>query len=539
MAGPQKYRDERDGGRYATMADFIGYSSGNIVDSDDQLRWQAYQFYDDVYHNRPETFKATIRGEDDEQRPIYLPSGGSIIDAVSRFLGVDFSFTIELAPTPGSTDSADQLTATDEEIQALQTYFSTLFDREQFAKKYDNNKRYGLVRGDAMFHIVADDTKDPGGRISIYELHPGQYFPIKGGSLGDEYVGCHIISTITHPNDPKKEACLRQTYRYEMVNGANGTLVKSGVVTSELSIWELGKWDDRAIDAKTEKVSDVWPATPLPSEINVIPVYHMRNNEIPGDEYGRSELAGFETILNAINQSITDEDMTLVMQGLGMFWTNAPPPTDAEGVETSWEVGPGQVIEVGDGQTFGRLNGVSSVAPFLEHIDAIEKRMQKKLGLSDVAIGDIDVATVESGIALQMKLAPILARNVLKEVELRSVINQMFYDLATKWFPAYEQVSFGSAVPKVSFGDPLPVDRKSIIDEVIQLMSTTPPIITLEMAQQRLAELGGYEFTSDSAELSYLMMGRITDALAGTGVQAEEEFNSGSEVEEEAPEESA
>lgn len=511
------------------MMDFIGSTSGNITDSEDLLRWQAYQFYDDAYHNRAETFKATIRGEDDEQRPIYLPSAGTLIDAVARFLCVDFGFSTELAPPPGSDGNQLELSATDEEIAACQQAFANLFEREKFAKIFDNNKRYGLVRGDALYHVVADDTKNPGNRISIYELHPGQYFPIMGGPLRDQMVGCHLVSVVAHPKDPKKEAALRQTYRYNVDNEGN----KTGGVTSELTVWELGKWDDRLPDAKLEKIMDIIPLKPLPGEIDVIPVYHVKSNEIPGDSFGRSELSGFETLLNAVNQSVTDEDMTLIMQGLGMYWTDAPPPVNEDGEETDWEVGPGQVIEIGAGQTFGRLTGVSSVAPFQEYIDAIEKRMKQRLGLSDVAVGDIDVATVQSGIALMMKLSPILARNSLKEIEIKSVINQMFYDLATKWYPAYEQTSFGAVVPKILFGDPLPVNRDAVIDEIIKLVGTTPPLITLEMAQARLAELGGYQFNESSAEESYAMMARITAALAGDTGQFDEEASLGDEVQEE------
>lgn len=504
-------KDQRAGGRYASAVPFVSQSNDNIVDEDDKLRWQAYQFYDDVYHNRPETFTATIRGEDDEQVPIYLPSGGALIDAVSRFLGVEFGFRITLAPKPDSENLGEELNATDDEIQLCQLYFEKLFKREKIATKFDSAKRYGLTRGDALFHVIGDDTKSVGSRVSINELHPGQYFPISGGLLGDKHIGCHIVSVVPDPRDPKESAALRQTYRYVLDNEGN----KSGGITTELAIFETGKWDDRNPANKIEKIQQVVEEQPLDPRIDVIPVYHIKNNEIPGDDFGRSELAGFETLLNAVNQSMTDEDMTLVMQGLGMYWTDAPPPTDANGNEASWQVGPGQVIEVGAGQNFGRLTGVSSVAPFQDHVLAIEKRMQQRLGLSDVAVGDIDVATVESGIALKMKLAPIIARNAIKEEEIASVTDQMLYDVAMKWYPVYEGIDFGSAVPECTFGDPLPADRKATIDEILLLLGATPPLITLAMAQKRLAELGGYEFNDASESEVYQQMITISDILMG------------------------
>ncbi|UJQ86332.1 portal protein [Gordonia phage Wojtek] len=526
MTSPQ-VKDTRAGGRYASAVPFATGTNANIVNPDDALRWKTYQFYDDVYHNRPETFAATIRGEDDEQVPIYLPSAGTIVEAVSRFLGVDFSFQLTTAPPPGQDVTGEIPEPSDEEMLACQTAFEQLFKREKVGLKYETLKRYGLVRGDALIHITADDTKAAGRRISIHELNPGQYFPIKGGPLNDQYIGCHIIGEIAHPTEKGKFACLRQTYRYIVDNDGNRT----GGITTELTVWELGKWDDRDPEAETKQLATIVPEEQLPAQIDVIPVYHVKNEALPGDEFGRSELSGFETMINGINQSITDEDMTLVMQGLGMYATNAPPPVDAEGKETDWQVGPGQVIEVGDGQTFSRINGVSSVAPFQEHIRMIEDRLYKRLGLSDVAVGDVDTALVESGIALKMKLAPILARNAMKEAELVSVLDQMFYDLAMKWFPAYEGLSFGSVVPIVSFGDPMPVDRKAVIDEVMALIGATPPLITLEMAVERLSSVG-YTFGPNAVEDLFALMARISDTLlgGGGGTQTGEELEAGDEV---------
>ena len=78
-----------------------------------------------------------------------------------------------------------------------------------------------------------------------------------------------------------------------------------------------------------------------------------------------SQLVGLETLIFGINQSLSDEDLTLVMQGLGMYKTTASPPQDPDnpGVVADWNVGPGQVIEVGENQSFDRVTGVSDVSP--------------------------------------------------------------------------------------------------------------------------------------------------------------------------------
>ena len=55
-------------GQYASIQPFIKTAPENLSGSpEDILRIQAYEVYEDFYHNRPETFKVMLRGEDDEQ----------------------------------------------------------------------------------------------------------------------------------------------------------------------------------------------------------------------------------------------------------------------------------------------------------------------------------------------------------------------------------------------------------------------------------------------------------------------------------------
>ena len=59
--------------------------------------------------------------------------------------------------------------------------------------------------------------------------------------------------------------------------------------------------------------------------------------------WGLSQLTGLETLLYGINQSLTDEDATMVFQGLGMYVTSAAPPIDpTTGEVTNWNIGPQQ-----------------------------------------------------------------------------------------------------------------------------------------------------------------------------------------------------
>lgn len=483
-------------------------SGGNIIGSDDLVRCAAYQFYEDAYHNRPEAWTVTLRGDDDEEQvAITLPAAKKIIEATNRFLAVDFDFAVvpNTVPEPGETDPAAPpedpgatAAAANPGATALQNYISNLARREKLYSKFANQKRYGLIRGDAIWHITADDTKLPGQRISIHEVHPGQYFPIADVADPNRLAGCYLVDMVQNPKEPDdktKLAARVQEYRREQ----DSTGAFTGVITSSLTIYEIGKWDARNLKPGDIKpIQVIRPATPLDPSITQVPVYHIRNNTIPGTEFGTSEVAGIEVLMNALNQSMTDEDLTLVMQGLGMYWTNAGPPENADGTDGDWEIGPRAVVEVGEGQSFGRVTGVSSVAPFLEHMKYTDEWIQGGAGVPDIAVGKVDVAVAESGISLKLQLAPIIAKNAEKELELVAGLDQMFYDLCRMWLPAYEQIDFPEYTIVTSIGDAMPENRQDKINEIVGLLSNVPQIITLQMAHNMLRKYG-YEFGPNSA----------------------------------------
>ena len=468
---------------YESARPFFGELDGNVVSDEDKDRLAAYKFYEDAYHNRPEAFQLTIRGEDEDATKIYLPSAKRIIESTTRFLALGFDFIVD--PSSG---------ASPEEQEVVQRYVKNLFARERVRSKFKSNKRYGLIRGDQLVHITADDTKLPGRRISVHELDPSAYFPIRDANNSDRILGCHIIEVIPDPADKEKEVVRRQTYRREV--DANGT--PTGPITSELTLWEVGAWDDRNLEAKDLKPKGtVKPVFQLPPQITSIPVYHMRNNPIPGHIFGVSQLAGVESDLNAINQSVTDEDLTLVMQGLGMYWTNAGAPRNADGSEAPWNLGPGQVIEVGDNQNFGRVTGVGSVAPYVEHMKYLDDSMMSGLGIPSVASGRVDVTVAESGISLMLQMSPIIAQNEEKEEEILAVTDNWLWDLTRAWMPAYEQIDFPTVEVAAIVKEAMPQNRDAAIQEILLLF--TSGVVTLEQTQAKLSELG-YQFSTDDPQ---------------------------------------
>lgn len=469
-------------------------SGSNLAGSpEDQDRLRAYALYEDMYFNRPESFKVFLRGDDDGNGEIYVPSAKKMVEAMNRFLCKDFNFFV-------STESGDEGTQNE-----LILRMGNLFKREKMKAKFANQKRNGLIRGDVCWYIKADPNKPQHSRLSIIELNPANYFPITDPKDKKRIIGCHIVEVVHDPreaDDKTKTIARRQTYlkggvsfntttsQYE--EAENNTIQG---VWYEVSHWAIGKWDDRNMKAADlEKISggnvaDL-PLAQLNTLITSLPVYHWKNG-VSDTLWGNSELQGIETLIAGVNQAMTDEELTLVLQGLGVYATDSKPPLDSSGQEVGWTMGPGTVVEHSTGTNFTRVSGVGSVAPFQEHVKALKEAMQEGNGIPDIAAGKVEVTVAESGISLQLQLAPILASSQEKQEEILAVTDHMLYDLVTMWYPAYEQSSFAEVSINGVVGDAMPVNRDAKIQEVMLLFTSS--LITIAMAQAELAKLG-YQF---------------------------------------------
>ena len=492
--------------QYSTSKQWVAPADdANIVGEIDKLRIAAYDLYDGMYHNRQESLKLQIRGED--QLPIYMPSSKKIVEATSRYLMVGFDyFTKSALAATDEVEPENPINADNQEsAKTVETYFAKFFKREKIKSKQINQKRYALVRGDAVWYITADPKKPQGERLSLHELDPRQYFPIDDPNDNTRIIGCHIVDTVqdpTKPDDKNAVVARRQTYRKSY--NSDGTF---RAITSERTCWETGKWDDRILEPdelkRVPNPSQDVEVFDLPAQIKQLPIYHLRNNGIPNSSFGMSELSGMETLIFAINQSITDEDLTMIMQGLGMYVTNAAPPVNADNSPGDWNVGPGQVIELGTDQVFNRVTGVTSVSPYTDHMKTLGDALSQGSGTPEIAIGAVDVAVAESGIALMLQMGPILAKNAEKELEWILTTDQMFHDIVEMWLPAYEEIDPNGNSVLTIVDDPMPVNRDAKIQELILLY--TSGVITLSMVVQVLMELG-YQFPDNDPETAAAMI---------------------------------
>lgn len=440
-----------------------------VSDPEEADRVAAYRLYEDIYWTVNETFKLVQRGSDTE--PIYIPTGRTIVETLHRYLANDMS--IQVDPEFGS----------DTEKALATQVMNDLVRRERFYSKFSANKRFGIIRGDWLFHIYADGDREPGAKISIYPVDPGSYFPIYNPDNIDEVIGCHIVEPIT---DAENNVTIRRL-TYRKATGTGGP----SPITVEVADYELEAWGGPGQDEENVVQVIRTPET-LPSPIDHLPIYHIPHFDEPNVLYGSSEMRGLERIMGAVNQGISDEELTLALDGLGCYATDAGAPIDPDtGLDLPWNLGPGRVVEVPSGAFFNRVSGASSVSPFQDHLKYLHEQIDAAAGTPAVAKGTVDVTTAESGVALIIQMGPMLSKAVEKEQVVTDVMANMMYDLS-KWYIAYEGTAFNSLLETTrwmpTYGSKIPVNRKQSFQEIMDMVNAN--ILPMQAAWDKIRELG-------------------------------------------------
>jgi hypothetical protein len=435
------------------------------LSSMDSQRINAYQVYEQIYWNVPETFKLVMRGEDN-QNPIYVPTARTLVDTTNRFL----------CPKPGFLIDPDM--GSPEEQEEARRWFSGLFRRERYWSKFQSNKLYGIMRGDWMWHILANPAKPAGTRIKIEAVDPAAYIPVTHPDDPDNIVAVHLVEQVLDEED--NVFIRRQTYtKGEDPLNNDGS---DRTIWNSVSLYDIEDWQD--LGSKVIKV--VKTPTALPAQITAIPVYHIPHIETPNDPFGSSELRGFERILAAVNQAVSDEELALALEGLGLYETDGGPPRDEAGRITNWQLGPGRVVEHTQGSKFSRVTGISSVTPVQDHLKFLIDSLKEASAVSDAVTGKIDVQVAESGIARLLNMGPMLSKVSVREEIITDIHNQMFWDIRA-WLSAYEQFDT-PCIPLATFGSAIPEDVDAEVDRILKIIGAG--LADAEWGRTQLANYG-------------------------------------------------
>jgi hypothetical protein len=330
--------------------------------------------------------------------------------------------------------------------------------------------------------MTADPRKAAGSRICLTSVDPGNVVPVYADDDIDDLQRVHLYAIYEDPTKPGENFVKKLTYQYEGVG-------EDRRISREEGIYKLNdKWWGQSPDL----VRTTLPKALLPESITTIPIYWFKNIDWDGQQYGSSELRGFERLLQGISQAGTDQEAALALEGLGVYATDGGRPVDNNGVETDWEVAPGKVMEVPTGSYFRRVEGLSSMKPSMDHINYVESKLREAGGISDVALGNVDVQTASSGIALAIKFIPTLAKVDERDQAALGKLVQMFYDWKT-WMQVYEKLTLdGDIVATV--GQKLPQDRTATLNELNNMLDRQ--VISVQYYRTKMIDLG-YTFPDD------------------------------------------
>lgn len=447
---------------------------------EERQRIQSYDKYDQMYWNDPTQY--AIRVLENEQ-PIYVPNARVIVDTTTQYLmkGLEIvpaSASTKMSPA-GAEDVKRDREASDKSPD--QKRLDDFLKRERFMSKMHINKRAGVTRGDSAFHITADPEKPEGSRISIDTLHPGMVWKETDDDDPDKIVRMHIVEQYVDEEDPEEKVYIKKlTYEKQLIGGTNK-------IWREAALYELQDEGIWWYEEGAKKVQQILPGGFLPDSITQYPIYWFNNIEWESQLYGSSDLRGLEFLEWAVSQGTTDTQMALALEGLGVYATDGGRPVDNDGNETEWEIQPGGVAEVPAGSYFRRVEGVGSITPMMDQLKYLESKMYAATGMTDVALGQVDVQVAQSGIALAIKFMPTLARLEPRDTSYVEVLQQMWYDLRS-WFDAYDP---GFQIPEVDIliaKSKLPPNRTETLNELNNMFDRK--IISKRFYRTEAAKLG-------------------------------------------------
>ena len=487
---------------YSSIATYTASVRAAWVDEYNAERLASYDFYDDLFNGTATVFQMLLRTQDES--PIIMPTAKRLCKAIARYVGRDWGYSITSASTaePGEVVDPDaevseaDLNANAILIAEAELAYGNLFRREGILSSFHSGKVEWIRRGDWLWYVSADPNKPEGKRISVRPIDPRTYFPLFDEEDVVRLSGARIIEEIPHPTEDEGTVYKVQQWlkpNHPDHSRYNPDVPEEDAVDIEYSSTLYEAESFGADESEWEVAATLVTQEPVVG-ISVLPIYHLRNNPESENPFGSSELRGLETLCLGINQAASDEDISLAMSGLGMYATDSGAPTDAEGNETDWIMGPGRVIEHKLGSKFSRVNGITSIQPFQDHIAYLEGQIYGTAGVSDVALGSADAsyASQFSGVALAIRLQPLLDAAGEKDRMVNDIMGNLLHDLK-QWFAVYEGIDMaGVDVVSVTTTDSaMPIDRATRWAEVLGGLGAG--VFTLEFVLTVLRDEFGYD----------------------------------------------
>jgi len=379
----------------------------------------------------------------------------------------------------------------------LQEWLRQLWGDERGQLKLIEVERDAVGLGDGVYTLGWSAEK---GRPRIRVWDPGFYFPVLTDGNEDDFPErVHIAWEIDRTgvaNPPDGKVVVRRL-TWELVdleipvthpwNDAPST--KTCVYTDATWFYDPGQTSTiDQLDTSAARYAvgeDGLEIRQVDMQIDFVPVVHVPNTVSVKEHYGRSSIA---TILQLLDD-IASADTDLAAAGVTVA---SPTMTLEKGTlgQTEPTYRPGEVWETGDGKLslLDNSRGLDALLKLVEHLLA---RLSVNARVPESIMGRVKPSEVPSGIALALSFGPLagmitkmrLAREdkypILFRFMWRMGLAGKMPDVPATWYPT-----------SLAFGSYLPSDLASVVELVVKLRASSPPVISAETAIDVLVSAG-------------------------------------------------
>ena len=453
--------------------------------------------------------------------------------------------------------------------QARQDELRAWADHERLPLKLLELETDAAALGDGVLLLSWDSAA---GRCRLSVMDPGFYFPVLDDDVQSDYPRTVHFAWETDPDEAGAPTRLRRiTYELTVIPPATVedvgplgrlrrvfagerpdvvTLQPGDAFTREGAIGRVYPWDppgsapstttclltdvswdlrdvlatsrihDLSLDRATfARTSDGELLDRLDLRVDFIPVVHVPNTAASKEHYGRSTLARCLQVLDDLAATDTDAAAAAAVAGsppIGVSGSEPERRSDGTAVGVRYE--PGSVWYLESGGQISTVDTAAGLDALSRRSAALEDRLARVSRLTPTVLGKVDASDVPSGLALSLSFGPLQAL-----IRTARLVRDEKYALLLKFVQRWHMaggVMDGEVLPAtITLGQHLPNDTAGLVDQVRQLRSTEPPLVSLETAMRMLAD-AGVPIDDLSEELArvegrdFAGAGRLADATA-------------------------
>jgi len=411
-------------------------------------------------------FKERVKDEDLEleDAPLMYPVGINLVKMLALAhadatfgefdeLPVTFAIGKDSEDVPGSKDAIELISKVMLHSNAAQLLWEGELERNVFG-------------GSAI--KIAPDLSIPGGGVRWSRVSKGSFFPIW---------------------DPENPDRLLEVYTIDQINGRQA-LLKYGYETTRDWVNRVERWG--LADHETKLDGNIISAHTGANPWGVIPFVYTPRFRM-GNWWGDSLAEDIFEAQNELNMRLGDIGEAINYNAHPIkYGTNLPRDFTADnyplGPNAMWDLG--RTLGNSPEPSVGVLEPTNPVPKgSFEYVKFLYDWSRTSTFAPPIAFGEDDGGGQRSGATLEIRLWPMLkaihrSRSYHAAGMLRAAnITGLIY--AQRGFPgvsteAIDCLIEGKIVPR--YAKVLPRDQSAIVDEVVKLLSTTPPSISLETA---------------------------------------------------------